>query len=93
MSNTIAASLIRNLPPLKVPINEVEESTIRKHCARIGSRIAPFMRAATLEKIERDRDGGNRSFPARKSEWPRHGHVQRLPSRASLAKGGMRKNL
>lgn len=91
MSTITAVSLIRDLPPLKVPVNQAEVSTIRQHCARIRSQVAPFMRAAAFEKI--DRDGGNRSFPARKSEWPRHGHVQRLPSRASLAKGGMRKNL
>jgi hypothetical protein len=91
MSTITHASLIRDLPPLKVPVNEVEQSTIRKHCARIGSRIAPFIRAATLEKIERD--GANRSFPARKAEWPCHGQLQRLPSRASMAKGGMRKRL
>ena len=91
MSTTTAASLIRDLPPLKVPVNQVEDSTIRKHCARIGSRVAPFIRAAMLEKI--DRDGGNRSFPARKAEWPGHGHIQRLPSRASMAKGGMRQRL
>lgn len=90
MSTTTAVSLIRDLL-FKVPANETEDSTIRQHCARIGSQVAPFMRTATLEKIERD--GGNRSFPARKGEWPRHGHVQRLPNRASLAKGGMRKNL
>lgn len=91
--STIAATLIRDLPPLKVPVNQSEDSKIRQHCARIRSQVAPFIRAATLEKIERDHDSGNRSFPARKTEWPRHGHVQRLPSRASLAKGGMRKNL
>lgn len=91
MSTTIDASLIRDLPPFKVPVNQVEDSAIRKHCARIGERIAPFIRKATLEKIERD--GANRSCPARKTEWPRHGHIQRLPSRASLAKGGMRQRL
>lgn len=88
--STTAANLIRDLL-FKVPANETEDSTIRQHCARIGSQVAPFIRAATLEKIERD--GGNRNFPARKTEWPRHGHIQRLPSRASLAKGGMRQRL
>lgn len=91
MSTIIDASLIRDLPPLKVPVNEIEDSTIRKHCARIREHVAPFMRQATLEKIERD--GSNRSFPARKGEWPCHGHMQRLPSRASLARGGMRQRL
>lgn len=91
MSTINAATLIRDLPPLKVPVNQVEDSKIRKHCARIGQRVAPWLRQAAIEKI--DRDGGNRSFPARKGEWPCDGHMQRLPSRASLAKGGMRQRL
>jgi hypothetical protein len=92
MSTTITAeSLIRDLPPLKVPVNEVEDSTIRKHCASIGSRVAPFIRAALLEKIERDR--ANRSFPKRKAEGPCHGHKHRFPNRASAAGGSRRLHL
>jgi hypothetical protein len=91
MSITTAASLIRDLPPLKVPINEVEDSAIRKHCARIGSKVAPFIRAAMLEKIERD--GANRSYPKRKSEGPCHGHFRRFPNRATAAGGSRRLHL
>jgi hypothetical protein len=80
--STNAASLIRDLL-FKVPANQTEDTTIRQHCARIGSQVAPFIRAATLEKI--DRDGANRSFPKRKSEGPCHGQKHRFPNRASAA--------
>jgi hypothetical protein len=83
MSSITASALIRDLPPFKVPTNEVENSAIRKHCARIGSQVAPFIRAATLEKIARD--GMHRSDPKRKAEGPCHGHKQRCPNRATAA--------
>lgn len=89
--STIAANLIRDLPPLKVPVNEVEDNTIRKHCARIGSQVAPFIRAAMLEKIQRD--GANRSFPNRKAEGPCHGQKHRFPNRASAAGTSHRRHL
>jgi hypothetical protein len=92
MSNITATDdSIRDLPPLKVPVNRREDSKIRKHCARIGQRVAPWLRQVAIERI--DRDTPNRTCPARKSEWPRHGHLQRLPSRASMARGGMRQRL
>jgi len=89
MSTTTDATLIRDLPPLKVPVNQAEDSKIRKHCARIGSRVAPFIRAALMEKI--DRDGSNRSYPKHKSEGPCRGHSQRFPNRASA--GGTSRRL
>lgn len=88
---SITASLIRDLPPLKVPINQEEESTIRKHCARIGSKVAPFIRAATLEKIQRDSTKSN--GPKRKNEGPCHGHFQRFPNRATAADASRRLHL
>lgn len=88
MSTITAESLIRDLL-LKVPANQAEHSTIRKHCARIGSKVAPFIRAATLEKIERD--GANGSRPKRKGEGPCHGHFQRFPNRATV--GGATRRL
>lgn len=91
MSTTTAATLIRDLPPLKVPVNQVEDSTIRKHCARIGSQVAPFIRAALLEKIERD--GGNRNHGKRRAEGPCRGHMQRFPNRATAAGGSRRLHL
>jgi hypothetical protein len=81
--STTPASLIRDLPPLKVPVNQVEDDTIRKHCARIGSQVAPFIRAALLEKIRRD--GGNRNDAKRKAEGTCRGHMQRFPNRATAA--------
>jgi hypothetical protein len=90
MSITLA-NLIRDLPPLKVPVNQAEDSTIRKHCARIGSRVAPFIRAATFEKIQRD--GANGNGPKRKNEGPCHGHFQRFPNRATAGGASRRMHL
>jgi hypothetical protein len=89
--SAITATLIRDLPPLKVPVNQVEDSTIRKHCARIGSQVAPFIRAAMLEKIQRD--GANGSGPKRRNEGSCHGHFQRLPNRATAGSAFRRMHL
>jgi hypothetical protein len=91
MSTITVPSLIRDLPPLKVPVNQVEDSTIRKHCARIGSQVAPFIRAALMEKIKRD--AGNGSGPKRKNEGPCRGHSQRFPNRASAGGASRRLHL
>jgi hypothetical protein len=88
--STTAATLIRDLL-FKVPANQTEDSRIRKHCARIRSQIAPFIRNAALEQIERDE--ANRNGTKRKSEWPCPGQSQRFPNRASMAGGAMRKRL
>jgi hypothetical protein len=88
---SIAATLLRDLSPLKVPVNQTEHDTIRKHCARIGSKVAPFIRAAMLEKIHRD--GSNGSGPKRKGEGPCHGHFQRFPNRATAGGASRRLHL
>jgi hypothetical protein len=76
---------------LKVPLNDVEQSELRKFCK---GRVAPFVRDLLFAHINNE---ANRIAERRQSEWPRngqfHGHVQRFPNRASLGRTGMRKNL
>lgn len=83
------ASITPNLKrekPLKVPMNDVEHDALRRFCARFGMQQAPFARLAVFDRIAEL----NRTAGKGKSEWPRHGHVQRFPGRAAVA-GGFRR--
>ena len=72
---------------LKIPLNDVEADLLRRFCARIGAQAAPFVRKTIFEHMQIE---SNRTAGKRKSEWPRHGHVQRFPGRATVA-GGFRR--
>lgn len=71
---------------LKVPLNDHEAAALRQFCTSIGRHVAPFVRDLAFAHIRE----ANRTVGKRKSEWPRHGHVQRFPGRAAVA-GGFRR--
>lgn len=72
---------------LKVPLNDVEQSQLRKFC---GTQIAPFVRNLVFAHIRAET---NRTAGKRRNEGPRHGHqhghAQRFPGRVAVA-GGFR---
>jgi len=73
---------------LKVPLNDLEADTLRQFCARIGAQAAPFVRKTIFEHMNLET---NRTSGKRRTEWPRHGHVQRFPGRAVLVAGGFQR--
>jgi hypothetical protein len=72
---------------LKVPLNDNEDAALRKFCTSIGRHVAPFVRDLAFAHIRAE---VNRTAGKRKSEWPRHGHMQRFPGRAAVA-GGLKR--
>ena len=84
-----AANLIRNLG-FMVPLNSHEDDRYRKFCASIKRQVAPTMRIAMDEYI--DRTEANRIEQQRKTEYPRHTHVRKFPNRASMGRRITRAN-
>lgn len=87
--STIAANLIRNLG-FMVHVNAGEDDRYRKFCASIKRQVAPTMRIAMDEYI--DKTEANRSCAVHKPEYPRHTHVRKLPNRASMGRRIVRSN-
>jgi len=63
----------------KIPMNDVEDSKLRRLCSVLGVQRAPYVRglindaaSAHVRQIERRR------------EWPRHGRVANLPGRGGF---------
>jgi hypothetical protein len=72
---------------LKVPLNDTEQQRLRQFCSSVGQQVAPFVRQLVFAHMR-----ASAAAPApnpipvrRRSEWPRHGHVQRFPGRAVVA--------
>lgn len=84
-----AANLIRTLG-FMVPLNSNEDDRYRKFCASIKRQVAPTMRIAMDEYI--DRTEANRSGAPHKPEYPRHTHVRKFPNRASMGRRITRAN-
>lgn len=63
----------------KIPLNDNEDSLLRKLCNAKGMQRAPFVRAlindATTAHVRR-REGSR--------ERPRHGHIARCPNRVAF---------
>lgn len=89
MSTTNAATLIRTLG-FMVPLNSEEDSRYRKFCASIKRQVAPTLRIAMEEYI--DKTEANRSGHMHKAEYPRHTHVRKFPNRASMGRRISRAN-
>ena len=87
MSN--AATLIRELG-FFVPLNSDEDGRYRKFCASIKRQVAPTLRIAMDEYI--DKTEANRSAAKQKAEYPRHTHVRKFPNRASMGRRITRSN-
>lgn len=87
MSN--AATLIRQLG-FFVPLNSDEDDRYRKFCASIKRQVAPTLRIAMDEYI--DKTETNRSAVKQKPEYPRHTHVRKFPNRASMGRRITRAN-
>ena len=89
MSTTNAATLIRNLG-FMVHLNKHEDDRYRKFCASIHRQVAPTMRIAMDEYI--DKVESDRNCKKQKHECPRHTHVRKFPNRASMGRRISRSN-
>jgi hypothetical protein len=72
---------------LKVPLNDVEETALKKFCTGIGRKqVAPWVRDLVSAHIRQET---NRTVEKRPGERPRHGHQHghavRFPGRAVAA--------
>ncbi len=64
----------------KIPLNDDEDSQLRKLCASLGLQRAPFVRSLIREATTAHvRRRGERK------ERPRHGHIAVCPGRATFA--------
>jgi len=89
MSTAAAPNLIRTLG-FMVHVNPIEDDRYRKFCASIKRQVAPTMRIAMDEYI--DKVESDRNCKKQKHEYPRHTHVRQFPNRASMGRRITRSN-
>ena len=76
---------------MKVLVNEEEEMTVRRGCAKAGKTFSAFTRELLLKTFSPGTQPAHRMPRRNKSEWPAHGQPRvRFPAQRAGARVPMR---